>query len=164
MDIGEGSWSPYRFQALRMFSTLVICCDMLSQRVVVDLFIINYAIINFRQQMTEERVWDLCPEKWWTSCNANATFQRNMQVTKLCYIEHVYYTKRLTARIWFHLSFTLKFRLELSARNNQSIVNHPFDGIYRASQLLDTINWLKCPLLMWNLLASLRLYLFSSTR
>ena len=47
---------------------------MLSQLVVVDLFIINYAIINFRQQMTEERVWDayncpmpiwdLCPEKW----------------------------------------------------------------------------------------------------
>ena len=65
MDIGKGSWSPNRFQALRIFSTLVICCDMLSQLVVVDHFIINYAIINFRQQMTEERVWDdLCPEKW----------------------------------------------------------------------------------------------------
>ena len=60
MDVGEGSWSPYRFQAFRMFPTLVICCNMFSQRVVVDHFMINYAIINFRQQMTEERVSGIC--------------------------------------------------------------------------------------------------------
>ena len=135
--------------AVMMLSYTWSCCSLLQALTVIGT-LSEFVIFNASLSITEEQCLGPVPSReMWTWCNVEC-FQRNMQITRSYKFTCTLFRDLLDALGAFEAQ-----RWNLSFNHLSAASNHPYEGIHRASQLrVDTINWVQCQVLMWNLLVS----------